>query len=236
LNPDTEVRAGAIKALVDFLETHLKVGIAGSSFENLDGSDWPVAFHFPSLLSEIESGLNFAPATKLLARWQVARTMTAVDQPVDWICGASMMIRRAVIDTIGGLDENFFLYYEETDFCRRSLEAGFETWYVPESRVMHIMGQSTKVTSVKPGRKRLPAYWFDSRRRYFLLSFGLAKASIIDVVAILACSLGALKRRVLRRAYQGVPHYVGDLVRSSIIWRRNRDVPPARCAIPRQSQ
>jgi N-acetylglucosaminyl-diphospho-decaprenol L-rhamnosyltransferase len=233
LNPDTEVRSGAIARLVDFLETHLEVGIAGSSFENLDGSDWPIAFRFPSLLSELEYGLHFGPATRLLSRWTITRRMTPVDQPVDWICGASMMIRRAVFDRIGGLDENYFLYYEETDFCRRSLEAGFKTWYVPESRVMHIMGQSTKVTNVKPGLERLPAYWFDSRRRYLMLSFGPAGAMTIDVVAVLAHSLGALKRRMLGRTHKGVPHYIRDLIRSSVIWRRNRKIPPARCAIPR---
>lgn len=235
LNPDTKVRIGAVAKLVDYLEAHPNIGIAGSSFENLDGSDWPIAFRFPSLFSELQYGLRFRPVTWLLSRWTITREMTPVDQPVDWICGASMMIRQAVFAAIGGLDENYFLYFEETDFCRRSLKAGFATWYVPESRVMHIMGQSTKVTNLKPSLERLPGYWFDSRRRYFLLSFGLAKAMTIDIVAILAHSLGALKRTVLGRTRTGIPHYIRDLVRSSVLLPRNRNIPVARCAIPRKN-
>lgn len=231
LNPDAEVRRGAIGKLVDFLETHPDVGIAGSSFENPDGSDWPLAFRFPSSLSELEAGIRFRIATRLLGRWTVARTMTPIAQPVDWICGASMMIRQPVFEAIGGLDENYFLYFEETDFCRRALLAGFATWYVPESRVMHIMGQSTKVTDPKAALARLPTYWFDSRRRYFLLSFGVAKAMIIDIIAILAHSFGAVKRRIRGRTHTGVPHFARDLLHNSVLWPRNRRVPPARCAL-----
>src|SRR5665213_2760516 len=91
LNPDAQVRAGAIRSLIGFLETHPQVGIAGSSFENLDGSDWPIAFRFPTLLSELDAGLEWGLATRLLARWVVARRMPAVTQRVDWVSGASMM-------------------------------------------------------------------------------------------------------------------------------------------------
>ncbi len=235
LNPDAQVRRGALSRLIDFLEAHPAVGIAGSSFENPDGSDWPIAFRFPSLLSELESGLRLRPATWLLARWTIARKMEPITQPVDWICGASMMIRQAVFAAVGGLDENYFLYFEETDFCRRSLRAGFSTWYVPESRVMHIMGQSTKVTDPKRPLERLPTYWFDSRRRYFLLTFGLGRTMIIDVVAILAHSVGGLKRSLMRRTHQAVPHYIRDLINSSVLWPRNRKTPVARCAVPRSA-
>src|SRR5262245_22448950 len=69
LNPDTIARKGAISALVRFLETHPDVGIIGGSFENRDGSDWPIAFRFPSLLSEAEEGLQFGLATRVLRPW-----------------------------------------------------------------------------------------------------------------------------------------------------------------------
>ena len=93
LNPDTVVRKGAIGALVHFLEEHPAVGIVGSSFENLDGSEWPTAFRFPSILSEIENGLQFGLATRILRRWVVPVVMSPVPQPIDWVAGASMMIR-----------------------------------------------------------------------------------------------------------------------------------------------
>ena len=160
LNPDTVVRKGAIGELVRFLEAHPDIGIAGSSFETLDGSEWPKAFRFPSLLSEFEEGLQFGLASRVLRRWVVAQLMTPVPQPIDWVVGASMMIRWSVLDRIGGFDDNYFLYFEETDFCLRAKKAGLSTWYVPASRVMHIGGQSTNVSNRKAVPERLPAYWF----------------------------------------------------------------------------
>jgi N-acetylglucosaminyl-diphospho-decaprenol L-rhamnosyltransferase len=232
LNPDAQVRPGAIGALVRFLEAHRDVGIAGSSFEDLDGSDWPIAFRFPSLFSELDSGLEFGLVTRLLRRWVVARRMSKADQPVDWICGASMLIRPAVFTAISGLDENYFLYFEETDFCYRAKQAGFPTWYVPESRVMHIRGQSTTLTDMTKGPRRMPGYWFESRRRYYAVTFGIGHAIAIDVVTALAHSLGLVKRIFQGRMDTAVPHFVRDIARHSIVWPRNRALPPVRCCLP----
>ena len=227
LNPDTQVRPGAVGTLVRFLDSQPETGIAGSSFENEDGSEWPIAFRFPSLVSELAQALGFGPVMRLLDRWAVARVMSpAAQQQVDWICGASMMIRRAVIDAIGGLDEGYFLYFEETDFCLRARRAGFQTWYVPQSRVMHIGGQSTGVTERNAAPKRLPAYWFDSRRRYFAKAFGIGHAMAIDLVVLAAYPLGCLKRFVLRQGDEAVPHYYRDFVRGSVLRARNRNLQP----------
>jgi N-acetylglucosaminyl-diphospho-decaprenol L-rhamnosyltransferase len=182
LNPDTRVRPGGVRTLVDFLERHPTVGIAGSSFENDDGTDWPFAFRFPSLLSEFEGGIGLGLLSRLVNRWTVVRTMSPHAQPVDWGAGASMMIRREMLDRIGGLDENYFLYFEETEFCWRAKRAGFSMWYVPESRIVHIGGQSTTVTERNAAPKRLPDYWFESRRRYFLTTAGLGRTLLIDLV------------------------------------------------------
>lgn len=229
LNPDAQVRPHAIETLVGFLEAHPAVGIAGSGFDNLDGSDWPIAFRFPTLWSELDQGLGIGVITRLLQRWVVARRMSRMSERVDWVCGASMLIRPAVLDAIGGFDENYFLYYEETDFCRRALQAGFETWYVPESRVMHIAGQSTRVTERGGRPKRLPSYWFESRRRYFAMSYGTGHAIAIDVVALLAHSIGQLKRLCLGRGATAVPRFIRDLIHHSILWRSNRSLPAVYC-------
>jgi GT2 family glycosyltransferase len=233
LNPDTVVRKGAIGALVRFLEAHPDVGIAGSSFENFDGSDWPIAFRFPSFTSELEHGLQFSLATRVFRRWVVAAQMSPMEQPIDWVPGASMMIRRAVIDTIGGFDENYFLYFEETDFCFRAKKAGFSTWYVPGSRVMHIAGQSTKLTERKAAPKRLPDYWFESRRRYFAATYGVRYAMVTDVVALLAHGLGSLKRVAQRRTGGGTPHFLADFARHSVLWPKNRKLDVIKHFIPR---
>jgi N-acetylglucosaminyl-diphospho-decaprenol L-rhamnosyltransferase len=231
LNPDAEVRPGAISALVRFLEARPDVGIAGSSFEYLDGRDWPMAFRFPTIWSELSEGLQIGLVARLLNKWVVARRMTQITQPIDWICGASMMIRPAVFAAIGGFDENYFLYFEETDFCNRALKAGFSTWYVPESRVMHIMGQSTRITDETLELQRRPAYWFESRRRYFAVTFGVGHAMLIGLVAFFSGSLGLLKRTVQRR--RGVPYYLRDLLKHTILWSHNRQFPEVRCLLSR---
>jgi N-acetylglucosaminyl-diphospho-decaprenol L-rhamnosyltransferase len=233
LNPDAQVRAGAIGSLVRFLEAHPDAGIAGGSFENLDGSDWPFAFRFPSILSELDSRLEVGLVRRLLRPWVVARVMTKTPQPVDWVSGASMMIRPSVFAAIGGLDENYFLYFEETDFCFRAKQAGYSTWYVPESRVIHIAGQSTKLDERSAAPERMPHYWFESRRRYFAVTYGLQRAMLIDIVALFAHSLGWLRRILLLRARTAIPHFLRDLVHHSVIWPRNRHFPTIRSSVPR---
>jgi N-acetylglucosaminyl-diphospho-decaprenol L-rhamnosyltransferase len=226
LNPDAQVRPGAIGSLVRFLEAHPEVGIAGGSFENLDGSDWPIAFRFPNLISELTQGLEFGIVTRLLNRWTTVRYMTKSNQQVDWTSGAAVMIRPEVFAAIGGLDENYFLCFEETDFCRRARTAGFPTWYVPESRVMHIGGYSTN-----PSRARLTDHWFEARRRYYVVTFGIVQSMAIDVVAVIAHCLGTLKRIMQRRQQNAVPYYIRDLLRHSVLWKRNRNIPSARTRI-----
>jgi N-acetylglucosaminyl-diphospho-decaprenol L-rhamnosyltransferase len=228
LNPDAQVRTGAIVSLKRFLDSHPNVGIAGGSFENADGSDWPIAFRFPTLMSELLGGLEWTPLNRLFKRWVVPRRMTRDPQPIDWICGASMLIRASILVSIGGMDENYFLYFEETDFCLRAKRAGFPTWYVPESRVMHIMGQSTNVTDPTNAVKRLPSYWFESRSRYFAVNYGVAHAMAIDLAAIVANAIGLVKRLALRRNHRIVPHFIRDLIRHSVLSPRNRGFPELR--------
>jgi len=232
LNPDAQVRPGAIHCLVRFLAEHPQVGIAGSSFEDPDGTYWPIAFRFPSLLSELDQGVGLSVLTRLLHRWVVAQEMPKVPAPTDWICGASMLIRPAVLAAVGGLDENYFLYFEETEFCFRARQAGFSTWYVPESRVMHIRGQSTKVTELNARPKRLPGYWFDSRRRYFAMTCGVGKAMLIDVVAVMAHSVGSIKRVLSGKAGEAVPRFIRDLLVHSVLWKRNRHFPAVQGFMP----
>jgi GT2 family glycosyltransferase len=232
LNPDTLLRKGAIGTLVRFLEGNPGAAIVGGSFENPDGTDWPFAFRFPSILSEIESGLQFRIATQVLRRWVVPVEMAPQAQPIDWVPGASMMFRCEVLDAIGGFDENYFLYFEETDFCYRAKKSGFSTWYVPESRVMHIGGQSTKVTERNVALKRLPSYWFESRRRYFVISYGATYAAVVDFSALLACTAGSFKRILQGRKARLVPHFLRDLAHHSTLWSRNRRLAATKPHIP----
>jgi GT2 family glycosyltransferase len=222
LNSDTEIFPGAVKTLLEYMDAHPEVGITGSSFENPDGSDWPIAFRFITILSELEQGLRVRLVSKLLKNHCVARTMGKEIAQIDWGAGASMMIRRKVFDDIGLLDEGYFLYYEEVDFCLRARRAGWTFWYVPQSRVMHIAGQSTGVTVRDQRPKRLPAYYFESRRRYFVKNFGMFYTLIADLAFGVSNAFWRVGRRILNKPDNDPPHMLGDFWRHSVIFPRNR--------------
>ncbi|WZO96404.1 glycosyltransferase family 2 protein [Isosphaeraceae bacterium EP7] len=195
LNPDTYIRPGAVLTLVEFLERHPDVGIAGSRLEDPDGTAQRSAFRFPTVASEFEQSLKFGPVSRLLASKLVAPPVPEADCPTGWVAGASMLIRRSVFDAIGLLDEAFFMYYEEVDFCLRAARAGFPCWYVPESRVVHLVGQASGVTNAAKSRRRRPGYWFDSRRRFFIRNYGRAYAVAADLAhstAYMACRMRCL--------------------------------------------
>jgi N-acetylglucosaminyl-diphospho-decaprenol L-rhamnosyltransferase len=226
LNPDTQIRPGAISTLVDFMKLSPTVGIAGSSFDNQDGTLWPIAFRFPSFFSEFESGVNLGLLSKILRPWVVAVFMEQKSQEIDWIAGASMMLRKSIVEQLHGFDEGYFLYYEETDLCLRAKQAGFSTWYVPNSRVMHIAGQSTKVTVRDDKPKRLPDYWFESRRRYFIKNYGIFCTFLIDFSALFGNVIGKIKRILTGKQHEEVPHYITDIFKHSVMLPGNWRIKP----------
>jgi N-acetylglucosaminyl-diphospho-decaprenol L-rhamnosyltransferase len=215
LNPDTVVRPGAIAELLTFMESNSHVGLAGARLEDPDGTPQRSAFRFPTVLGELENGMRLGALTRLLSRYVVAPPVCDKPGKTDWLCGACLMVRREVFDAVGLLDEGYFLYYEEVDFCRRAARAGWPCWYVPEARVVHRVGASTGWTT----NRRRPRYWFDSRRRYFRRHLGAAKTLLAD--ALWATGYATFR---LRRPLQGKPdtdpaHLLGDFVCSSFLPR-----------------
>ena len=219
LNPDTEIRPGALTELLKFMDAHPKVGIAGSRLEHPDGAVQISAFRFHSVLSELEAGLRLGAVSKLLQRKVVAPPPPAQAAPTDWVAGASMIIRREVFDCIGLMDEAYFMYFEEVDFCLRARRAGWPCWYVPASRVVHFVGQSSGVTDVKKARKRRPAYWFESRRRFFENNFGGARALMANVVWAAGFALWRVRRAIQRKPDADPEHLLGDFLRHSFLPR-----------------
>ena len=120
LNPDTVVRPGALKTLVTFLNDHPEVGIAGSRLVDAEGTPEWSAFRFHSVWSELENGAQLGLLSKLLSRWVLSPPAPLEASPCDWASGACLLIRREVFEAVGLLDENYFMYFEEVDFCRRA--------------------------------------------------------------------------------------------------------------------
>ena len=117
LNPDTIVRPGAFKALVDFMDANPGVGIAGSRLEDPDGTPQRSAFRFQTPLGVFEAGLRLGLASRLLNRWVIAPPVVDHATKTDWVPAASMIVRRTVFEEIGLLDEGLFTYYDDIDLA-----------------------------------------------------------------------------------------------------------------------
>lgn len=207
LNSDAFPAPGAIHALLAHLETHPKTGFAGSYIHGPDGEAHRTAFRFPSILGEFEQNIRFGPVSKLLARWIVAQPLPAATTRVDWLAGASLMMRQSVLDQIGLFDETFFLYYEETDLCRRAAQAGWPTDYVLESRVAHIGSVSTGMKTWG----RIPQFWLNSRLHYYVKNHGRLYALGATLAAVLGGALWRLRLVFQRKDRGDPPRYLRDL-------------------------
>lgn len=149
LNPDSVVEPETCQRLADWLDAHPDVGVAGPRIRNADGSVQPSARRFPDLTTAIAGRSSWL--TKVLPWNPLSRhNLPARDLPdsspvqVDWVSGACMCIRRQAFDAVGGLDEGFFLYWEDADFCRRLEHAGWRTMFVPSAIAVHIGARSSR--------------------------------------------------------------------------------------------
>jgi hypothetical protein len=132
---------------------------------------------------------------------------------VEWVSGASLFVRYSVIERVGFLDEAYFMYYEETDFCLAASRAGIECWQVPASRVVHLLGRASGVTGAAANARRRPSYWFASREHYFRKNHGAAYLHLVNVLWALAYPLGKLQRLLRRKPRHDPPRLWWDLIR-----------------------
>ncbi len=194
LNPDAELKPGALAAIVDFLDAHPLCGIAGSRIYNYDGSiqescgefdTWTGAFLRSSAWGEL-------PPLRRYANGYATRAWGhASERKVDLAIGAALCIRRTTIDELGGFDERFFLYHEEVDFAKRAALAGWETWYVPASEAVHegmgsARGNYNVETRKQTSRRK---YWIKHHGRGWY--YGLVAALIGRYLLYLGIVIGA---------------------------------------------
>jgi N-acetylglucosaminyl-diphospho-decaprenol L-rhamnosyltransferase len=216
LNSDTIVKEHALDALVEFMDSHPRVGIAGSKMLNPDGMVRASPFRFPGVATELDRGLRLGIVSRLLSRWAIDPPKPDKSTPTDWVSGASMILRRTMLEEIGLLDEGLYTYFDDIDICLRALRAGWETWYVVESKVIHLGGASTGVNPRNV--KRRPAYWFEARRRFFLKSYGSVYTALADAAFIIGCAFERLRRRIERRVDTDPKHLLFDSIRQSVFF------------------
>ena len=200
LNPDTLVDGADLAHALDWFERDARVGVVGTGLDNGRGGQEVGAHRDATPISEfVRTGGSFG----VLKRWAVSDS--SLDRPgsVEWVSGASLMMRTSTFEQLGGFDEGFFLYFEEIDLCRRARRAGWDVVYEPRVRVTHLESQTTGVQR----DKRRPRYWYESRRRYFVKHFGVMGLLAADV----AWGAGRLVGTVRRKG--------ADACRLSDMWR-----------------
>lgn len=202
LNSDAFPEPHAISYLLKHMEENKETGFAGSLTIGDDGVPHQTAFRFPTMASEFEGAIKFGPVSRLLRNKIVALPIPETTCHVGWLAGASLMIRREVLDEIGLFDESFFLYFEETDLCLRAVLKGHKMTFVRESVVTHIGSVSTGMKT----HKRMPTYWFDSRLHYFLRNHGRAYAVVATLLHLAGGSFARL-REVLQRKPASTPKF-----------------------------
>ncbi|UXX83514.1 glycosyltransferase [Roseovarius pelagicus] len=228
LNSDAWPERGAIRALLKVMQDDKRAGIVGSFIRGADGPPHQTAFRFPSIAGEFEGAVRTGVVSRLLKDSIVPMPIPSELTRVDWVAGASALLRRRMLEEIGLFDETFFLYFEETDLCRRAAQAGWHTLYAPASEVVHVGSVSTGMRTWA----RTPQYWFDSRRHYFVKNHGRAYAVGATVARIAGAALWRVRVALSSRALGDPPHFLRDLTIHALRGVFRRDVSKSAATLP----
>jgi len=200
LNSDALVTPGAIQSLVNLADAVPQAGIVGARLLNLDGSFQASHTSFPTLWREflVLSGLG----RLLHGRWYPSHgpEVEKGPQPVDYVEGACLLVRREAYQAVGGLDETFFMYAEEVDWCYAMWKNGWQVWYQPEAQVIHWGGGSSRTRHLER-----EGDLYRSRIHYFRKHYGEVSAVLLKLqiygFTLLKIAVHGLLRWVSRGRY-----------------------------------
>ena len=179
LNPDTEVRPGAIKTLLEFFKNHQRAGVVAPQLLNTDRSIQRSCRRFPTFNGMLFELLGFSklfPDKPMFREYKMLDWNHDDEREVDQPEGACLMIRREVIDEVGTLDEGFFMLFEEVDWCYRVKQHNWQIWFTPGAQVVHHYGQSIKQVKARmilSSHRGLYRFWKKHYRKWSLV-FGCA--------------------------------------------------------------
>lgn len=214
INPDAHPEPGCCRALVDYMDRHPSVGIAAPRIRDHDGVGLRVSgFRFPNVVGEFAQHTRLGVASKLFASKLVAPVdvKDARPGPTDWATGACLVIRPSLLERIGLFDEGYFLYFEEVDLCLRAWRAGFEVHVVEDAFIRHVGGVAT---GIKDEERRRPAYWFESRRRFFRKNFGPGVSAAVMTASLAGHVVCRVQYGLRGKQRRSPPKYGWDLLRT----------------------
>lgn len=172
VNSDTLAREGVLNELHRALDENPQAGIISPRLEWPNATPQISCFRFHTPISELLEAAKSSPVTRLFPNRDVALPISDTPMTPEWTSFAAVVVRRAVIDQIGWMDEGYFMYFEDVDFCRRAREAGWEVLHVPTARMVHLRGGTSEVKEATIKRERRPKYFYAARTRYFAKFYG----------------------------------------------------------------
>lgn len=175
LNPDVAVLPGSMEKLVSYLQAHPRVGMVVPRLINPDGSTQLSGALFPSFLIPLwrRSAFGKLPGAKQqLEKYFINGWDRTTIRPVGWALGACLVFHRQAFEQVGYLDERFFLYYDDVDYCRRFWEQKWEVHYVPDAEMIHYL---SRTSAVNPGLSGIFSYatrlhiksWMQYTKKYW---------------------------------------------------------------------
>lgn len=180
LNPDTVVHDFAIEEMVQFLDSNPNVGAVGSRLLNTDGSLQESCYPRPTLGRELWR-LFHLDRIKAIGIYDMDSWSLSEPREVDVLMGACILVRRSIIQKIGGMDEDYFMYSEEVDLCRRIQTDGWPIYWLPKAQITHYGGQSTNLVKTEMFLRL-----YESKLLYFSKNHGRIVALIYKVILYLA--------------------------------------------------
>jgi hypothetical protein len=186
LNNDTIMMPGTLDAMVAFMEQHADAGILGCKVLNPDGSLQPSCRSFPSLLTLLWRAIyldKLFPTSRLTGVEAMSAWKHDSSREVDVVKGCCMMVRRAMLEQVGSLDERFFMYFEEVDWCYRARQCGWKVHFTPEAQIVHLAGQSATLNSAT-----MAVAYHQSRIEYFRKHHGWLAATWVWFMGMLELS------------------------------------------------
>ncbi len=172
LNSDTIVLPDAIKELRQAMESYPRAGLIGPQCVTRNGENDVSTFRFIQPVSELLRSARTGPITRLLQKYDVPLSAENKVFEPDWIGFACVLIRREVINQVGVLDQGFFMYFEDVDYCHRVRKAGWTVLCWPKAKIIHLLGGSSDFTAKGGLQNRSPRFFYEARSRYFAKHYG----------------------------------------------------------------
>ena len=172
LNSDALLRAGFFEAILDAAAQNPQAGLIAPRLEWEDGTPQESCFRFAGPASEFIRAAGSGPVTRLLQRYVVPLPISPDPADIRWASFACILLRGEMVRDIGMMDEGYFLYFEDAEYALRARRKGWHVTFAPAARAVHFRGGSGPVKEMQAEKKRLPAYYWRSRMRFFRQTHG----------------------------------------------------------------